>query len=486
MYVAPGGGPLHIFLEQATPITDEVAQLFEAKAHEYMSESPTADLFTDKCGGHTGDERRDCFNSFLRHPHWREFGMRLPGAFQHHAVPVSKNYENILIHVGGSDERRKVPGWASWTQLWPAAAPGPGGSTGFDVSDVDLTNIPDPDCEDIVGGYIGSACHSWQLETSVGVAGVFLKHRYDVQPDLEGNKGVVESLEAIYLQLKVSDPDDEEEMQALRDRLLPDTFGPDWDVITIPVRYDFGELWRWSVVLERFALSAGNTVGITGAEVVINGTGHGFNEDPRVWLNGVEPLRRDSTGSGDDPDTVRTILMVWAVDPHLAAEALPELLPELGIPADAVGVVKHDNTTPVILRYASGLQSLVGRVGTNSEGEPISIDTTMDYYPPPRTKSAAVQPPDASETGQDNATAPDQKSISPPASGEQARSEPKATTSDTERSDTRELNRQTAGDVTSSGSTNSPWILMGVAGVLALAVAGSIVLFGVRLARRRA
>ena len=120
-----------------------------------MSESPTADLFTDKCGGHTGDERRDCFNSFLRHPHWREFGMRLPGAFQHHAVPVSKNYENILIHVGGSDERRKVPGWASWTQLWPAAAPGPGGSTGFDVSDVDLTNIPDPDCEDIVGGYIG-------------------------------------------------------------------------------------------------------------------------------------------------------------------------------------------------------------------------------------------------------------------------------------------------------------------------------------------
>ena len=126
-------------------------------------------------------------------------------------------------------------------------------------------------------------------------------------------------------------------MQALRDRLHPDTFGPDWEVITIPVRYDFGELWRWSVVLERFAVSAGNTVGITGAEVVINGTGHGFNEEPRVWLNGVEPLRRDSTGSDDDPDTIRTILMVWAVDPHLAAEALPELLPELGIPTDAVG-----------------------------------------------------------------------------------------------------------------------------------------------------
>ena len=69
MYVAPGGGPLHIFLEQATPITDEVAQLFEAKAHEYMERvSPTAHLYTDKCGGHTGDERKDCFNSFLGPP----------------------------------------------------------------------------------------------------------------------------------------------------------------------------------------------------------------------------------------------------------------------------------------------------------------------------------------------------------------------------------------------------------------------------------
>ena len=36
VYVAPGGGPLYIFLEQPTPITDEVAQFFEAKAHEYL------------------------------------------------------------------------------------------------------------------------------------------------------------------------------------------------------------------------------------------------------------------------------------------------------------------------------------------------------------------------------------------------------------------------------------------------------------------
>ena len=398
-----------------------------------------------------------------------------------------------MIHVGGSDERRKVPGWASWRQVWPPVAPGPGGSSGFDVSDVDLTNIPDPDCEDIVGGYIGKACHSWQLETGVGVAGVFHKYKYDVQVVDPNDRVVVETLEAVYLQLKVSDPDDEEEMQALRDRLHPDTFGPDWEVITIPVKYDFGELWRWSVILDRFAVSAGNTVGITGAEVAINGTGHGFNEEPRVWMNGVEPLRRDRTGSGDDPDTVRTILMVWAVDPHLAAEALPELLPELGIPADAVGVVKHDNTTPVIVTHAAGsggtvsrLQSAVARVGVDSDGNPISVNFGGRSYPPTRTESAAVQRPDTSETDLDNETTPDQQSISPPASGERARSEPKATASDTERSDTRELNRQTAGDVTSSRSANPSWLLMSVAGVLALAVLCAAILITLRIRFRRA
>ena len=506
VYVAPGGGPLHIFLEQTTHITDEMAQLFETKAHEYMEkESPAASHYRHECGDYTGDERKDCFNSFLKYPFWREFGMRLPGAYPHHAVPLSKNYENILIHVGGSDERRKVPGWASWTQLWPAAAPGPGGSTGFDVSDVDLTNIPDPDCEDIVGGYIGRACHSWQLDTSVGVAGVFLKHRYDVQPDLEGNKIVVESLEAVYLQLKVSDPDDEEEMQALRDRLHPDTFGPDWEVITIPVKYDFGELWRWSVVLERFGVSAGNTVGITGAEVVINGTGHGFNEEPRVWLNGVEPLRRDSTGSGDDPDTVRTILMVWAVDPHLAAEALPELLPELGIPADAVGVVKHDNTTPVILRYASG------RVGTNSDGVPNSVDTTSDdygtsqienlkarvgvdsdgnpisvnfggrSYPPTRTESAAVQSPNTSPPREVDMAANDASSQGAPSN-----TEANATTMDVQSSDfskTRAPGSNSASDPPLPAQGVSMWILAGGAIVMGLVVLGAGV--GVSLGLRR-
>ena len=172
---------------------------------------------------------------------------------------------------------------------------------GSTCPDVDLTNILDPDCEDIVSDHIRRACHSWQLDTSVGVAGVHDKYVVHVQTDPNTGRadGVWQELVAVYIQLKVSDPDDEEEMQALRDRLHPDTFGSDWEVITIPVRYDFGELWRWSVVLDRFALSAGNTVGITGAGVTYNTTGHDFRDEPLVWMNGVEPLGKDPAGSDD-------------------------------------------------------------------------------------------------------------------------------------------------------------------------------------------
>ena len=269
------------------------------------------------------------------------------------------------------------------------------------MSDVDLTNIPDPDCEDIVSGHIRRACHSWQLDTSVGVAGVYDKYVVHVQtdPDTGRADGVWKELVAVYLQLKVSDPDDEEEMQALRDRLHPDTFGPDWEVITIPVKYDFGELWRWSVILDRFAVSAGNTVGITGAEVTYNTTGHGFNDEPRVWMNGLEPLQKDPAGSDDwDWSTARTILMVWAVDPTLAVAALPKLLPELGIPDDSVRLVAHYDTTHVIEGLAIGRGGTVpeerlaiGRVGVGPDGMPNSIDTTSDSYPKRRTETAAVQ-----------------------------------------------------------------------------------------------
>ena len=45
----------------------------------------------------------------------------------------------------------------------------------------------------------------------------------------------------------------------------------------------------------------------------------------------------------EDESEWRTTIVVGALDPHGAAAALPTLLPQLGIPVDAVGIVSHSN-----------------------------------------------------------------------------------------------------------------------------------------------
>ena len=369
VYLAPGGGPLYIFLEQITPITDEVAQFFEAMAHEYLEREYDAgrtNLPLERCIGYTGDEKTICLNEVLARPSWR--GFESPRS---RALPVSRIYESILVDVGGTAGRQEVPGWASWHQVWPAVASGAAGSGGFDVSDVDLANIAAPDCERAFpgSGLINQSCHAWKFDKSVGIAGVYSRTN------------------ALYVQLKVSDPNDEAEMQALVDRLHSDYFVPGVEVITTPVKYDFGELWRWSVILSRFAVSAGNTVGITDAQVGYNSTALRANDDPLVWMNGVEPRTEDETGSDWDWTTVRNILIVWARDPQVATAALPELLPALGIPVDAVGLVAHDDTTPVIAELAVGYVEAAPNAANSDDKE--TDAPTMDTQSSGASKTQA-------------------------------------------------------------------------------------------------
>ena len=101
----------------------------------------------------------------------------------------------------------------------------------------------------------------------------------------------------------------------------------------IPVKYDFAELWRWTTILNRFALSAGNTIWLDGASVWYNGDL--FNIE-HVYLNGLTPAQPD------EPERKRETIVVatWG-DPRSVADALPALLPLLGIPVDAVGVVER-------------------------------------------------------------------------------------------------------------------------------------------------
>ena len=101
----------------------------------------------------------------------------------------------------------------------------------------------------------------------------------------------------------------------------------------IPVKYDYGELWRWATILDRFALSAGNTIGIRAASASTNLGGF---PDGTIWpQSDLQPA-----GLGwDRAANTRETILVRALEAQVVADALPQLLPQLGIPVDAVGIV---------------------------------------------------------------------------------------------------------------------------------------------------
>ena len=205
--------------------------------------------------------------------------------------------------------------------MWPAPTGGggaSGASSGFDASDVDMTNILDPDCDEEFDNFVWNSCLTWKEFPSLGIAGVWW-----------------DGINTSYIQVKNA-PDDEVELEALKQQLVPDYQDYGNEVEIIAVKYDFGQLWKWNVILDRFAFSASNTVGIVSGQVGINSTAYeGPHGGPLVWMNGVEPAGFDDWGHDDEE--IREILIVWALNPETVTAALPALLPELGIPVDAVG-----------------------------------------------------------------------------------------------------------------------------------------------------
>ena len=335
IYVAPGWAPLYVYLKQTAPLSADMGAYFRDKAHEYITDTArSADYEVERCDGTTGEERKRCLDSLVGYPMWRSFDSAFDLGF-----PDSSVYFAIVLDVGGADGRRSRPGWASWKQLWPVVADGSAsGSAAFDVSDVDITTFPKLDCDHYATLPVFPSCHRWSVGSESGFAGKYT----------DDDKGI------IYVQVTTAIPVDETELEALRQRVAPgyekrerrprypgEKRSGGYTVEFVPVKYDFGQLWRWSVILDRFALSAANTIGIEEGEVRTN-TGFDYERtDPStVWLNGAKPSGVDQSHASWNWPAVRNILGVWALDPSVAAAALPRLLPALGIPADAVGVVR--------------------------------------------------------------------------------------------------------------------------------------------------
>ena len=343
MYLAPGLAPLYVYLEQSEMPSTEVFAFLRSKTYEYMAqpgEGPGS-YGAWECGSLTGRDWRLCILRVLDYPSWS--GVTNMVDF---TLPKSVDYYGIALRLGGREARRSVGGWASWKQLWPVPAGGASasGSTGFDVSDVDLRNIPEIDCDkgEFHSGQKTSSCWAWVAlgGAEPGFAGI---HAHDYG-------------DTIYVHTTTPIPEDPAGLEALKLLLAPafEMVGLHWSrtgkgesykVEFIPVKYDFGQLWRWRVILDRFALSAGNNVGIDGVWVDTNAEfDDGRNRRLYTWLNGVQPSGSD--GATWNWDRVRNILTVRSLDPEATIAAFPTLLPALGIPTDAVGLVVRSDRRP--------------------------------------------------------------------------------------------------------------------------------------------
>ena len=323
------GGSLYLSLRQDEPLGDEVYAHLKERAYEFVDRWPhlvAKNPIYNICTADWGDGSptltyRQCL---------LDMTMWMAGGF----LPWSIGYDHLIFFTGGESARRQQPGWASWRQLWPVVESGGEGRPGaapygagtrliqgsFYVSDVDVTNFSKADCNQL------TLCGYRETPPEHHVAG-----------NHSGGG-------TMYVQIKDA-PTDEAELEALKEKIFPGQgrTGPyrytrDGEtrsgnrktaitVKIIPVKYSYEELWQWATILERFALSAGNTVGVARASVGHTG----------MLRGALRPL--DGVSRTSSPADHRETIVVWTTDPEGLVDALPVLLPQLGIPVDAVGIV---------------------------------------------------------------------------------------------------------------------------------------------------
>ena len=322
------GGALFIYLTQTDPVGDEVYDYILGKAKEGARRTGEYQCVLELNG--CGDGVFETGRGFI--------------------LPPPKVYENIRLKPGGADARRSEPGWASYRQLWPTAEGGSEDQVDFDVSDVDTTNFPPFDCEKEATSHAAWGC----TYSGLGIAGWHGG----------GDRSYVEVKIPPGQEVEVAAVAVREELYRRNRKLNED------NVVIIPVKYDFEELWRWQLVLNRFAASSGNTIGIVQAGVGLNkGAYRGGVVYP---LTSVPQARKDHSTGFLDKATLRHTVRVYTLDLEKTVGALPQLLPQLNIPVDAVGLVAQVDVTPSG-RLTPGVLKLPQSLG-GSAGSPTVTD----------------------------------------------------------------------------------------------------------------
>ncbi len=320
VYEAPSG-PLYVMLAQSEEVDEDLLWVLREKFFDYVVTPGGAAAYNmdAKCDGYVDLE--SCAVDLFGEDHMYFRARQGASLF---SIPTS-THDDVLLLAGGFEGRKIVPGWGSWSQRWPKTD----GATGLarpastvgplDVSDVDtVSGLADEDCESYPHTVPAGACAVWRNFREWGYVG-----RKGPSVWLPGERNVV------YVQLKGPIVDipgfGEEGHRELELSLIGqgamDAYGSgELAFEYIEVKYDLGELWRWAVILDRFTYSQANTVGITNAE---------------LRSNGVGPER---------PQDYRVAIAIWALDPQAARAALPEILPALGIPVDAVAATYRADT----------------------------------------------------------------------------------------------------------------------------------------------
>ena len=202
-----------------------------------------------------------------------------------------------------------------------------------------MTNFPELDCVEQRSEFTsGQACFEWVNNPELGIAGWYTTGWNSI---------------TYYVQVKAP-PGHEGNIDTAKVELKRLYGFDDEQLMMIPVKYDLKELWQWTLVLDRFAVSEGNIIGIGGATVGPNLRSAG----PPVV---IFPLASLSKVDHNNLPGRRETIRVWALDAQRVANALPTLLPQLGIPTDAVGVVlQPSNSTGGLVEPVPGHTDISG------------------------------------------------------------------------------------------------------------------------------
>ncbi len=313
-----GGGALFVYLRGSDPVADDVYDFLHNKALEEARRTGEHPCFLEEDG---------CSNAALKKSLF-------------YVLPESQSYEYIFLRPGGEEALRAEHGWPAYIKLWPAGGGARSASNTIDTSQVDTTNFPPLDCQTQVNSVVFSGCLTWEDHPGLGIAGL----------NYTPNHG--------YFQVKVRPGHEEADVAAALAELHRRYPGfQDDGIVVIPVKYDYEELWRYSLLLARFAKTPGNTLGITGAGLGENWESY-KGHDAVFPPEGPPEVARENLIQ--NYRRYRTTIHIRTLELDRTVDALPQLLAQLNIPADTVGVVSRVDRTPggrVKLADANGLVS---------------------------------------------------------------------------------------------------------------------------------